>query len=623
MRLKHRLLSQHVVLLLILLLPWAGAAGKGMVQSLFQAEFVLSDSVVPPPASASWRSVMLSDHWPAQRYALGRNGWYRLVVDIPDLPDELWGIYLRRFNMNAAIFLNGQFLGDGGSFEEPLSRNWNRPLYVTAPPSLWRVGQNVIHVRLNAYAVYGYLAPVSIGPAHILDAEYAWQNLLQIEISKALFPVMVAVGLFIFGLWFRRRRDVQYLWFSLAVLTWSLFSLNMFIKEQPFSTKTWEWIAHSSVDWWVIFLGIFIYRFIKQPRPWLERGYLLFGFSACLVYAWVGLETLSSATRWFHGGSLLIGFIVLFDLLNAARRERSRLYAKLAIGLALLLLLGINDWMFQFKVIGATGDIGLHLHHYFSPFVFMFMAWHLTGRFVTALNESERLNRELEGRVMEAQCEIEQHYQTIQEMDRQKAILQERGRLSREIHDGISGNVSNAIMMTELIRRETPELNSRRFEQLCAHLDDGLGEMRNLILTMEEDLSTVSELVSHVNDKYAQVLASLDISYQADISLLSSQRKLSPKESLNLLRILQEALNNIAKHAEASEVSLQAVEQATALHFEVCDNGIGFDVSAIRQGSYGLSNMRKRSSEVGGKLVITSAQNNGTKILLVLSLSPS
>ncbi len=587
------------------------------VIKLSQAELVVS-AADHPPQTALWRPVKLPHFWTPKEYVQGRNGWYRLVVDLPEQPNTHWGIYLRRFNMNAAVFLNQQFLADGGSFDEPLSRNWNHPLYVAVPAALWKKGENIIHVRLKSDVAYGYLAPLFVGPASLLASEYERQNLLQLDISKALFPVMVAISLFIFGLWLRRRQDTQYLWFSLAVLMWSIFSLNMFIRDQPFSTKTWEWIAHSSLDWWVILFGIFVYRFINRARPKLERLYFLFGLTACLVYAVVDLEMLGSATRWLHGGSIVIGFLILAELINAARRERKPLYTKLAIGLALLLLLGINDWMFQYKVIGVTGEVSLHLHHYFSPFIFLFMAWHLTGRFVTALKEAETLNRELEARVTQAQHEIEQHFQTIQAMANQKAVLQERERLSHEIHDGVSGNVSNAIMMTELICRENPTLDSKRLQQLRNHLDDGLSEVRSLILTMEEDLSTVGELVSHVNDKYEQMLSSLDIDYRSEILPLHGLRKLTQKESLNLLRILQEALNNIIKHAQASQASLQIIEKAEGVSFTISDNGLGFDTAKKNGGHYGLANMKKRSREINACIEISSSPGQGTQIQLLL-----
>ncbi|HEB63339.1 MAG TPA: hypothetical protein ENJ07_02540, partial [Gammaproteobacteria bacterium] len=303
----HRVKRHNIALLV--LMAWSLLSHADFLQAagdiieLTKAEMIISD-VDAPPNITVWQAVTLTHRWTAKDYAQGRNGWYRLVVNLPQRPSEHWGIYLRRFNMNAALFLNGQFISDGGRFDEPLSRNWNRPLYAKVPSSLWRTGKNIIHVRLNSYAQYGYLAPLFIGPVALLDREYEWQTLAQIEVSKGLFPVTLAIGLFILGLWVRRRKDTQYFWFASAVLMWSLYSLNMVVIEQPFSTKAWEWIAHSSVDWWVIMFSIFVYRFINIKRPRLERFYLRFGVTACLVYAAVDLETLSLATRWFHGSSL-------------------------------------------------------------------------------------------------------------------------------------------------------------------------------------------------------------------------------------------------------------------------------------------------------------------------------
>ncbi len=598
------------------------AALADQVIELSRAELLISAAEYPPDETGAWRSVGLTHRWQETDYAQGNNGWYRIQLHLQVLPDDMWAIHLPRFNMNAAVFLNGRFLGASGRFKEPMSRNWNYPLYVPVPPELWQPGGNVIHVRLGVYPFEGNLAPIRVGPAVVLEKDYQRQLFFQVEISQVLLPMTVAMALFMFGLWLKRPADKQYLWFSLSVLAWSVFSLNMFIRNPPMGPKAWEWLAHASLDWWVVLFSLFCFRFIGKYFPSRDALLLGYGVLASLVYAMADLPLFPRVTQWLHGGSLVIGLYVVGCMMRFAwLRRRARMKASretmMAGGLLILLMLGIHDWVLQFKVFGAWGTAGFHLHHYFAPLIFLFIGWHLVGRFVTALNEAEMLNRELSLRITEAREEIEAHYQTIRRMERNRLLAQERERLSREIHDGISGNISNAIMLSELIARDCPRA-LLRIERLNDQLKSGLDEMRNLILTLEEEFSCVRDVAGHIVAKYEQTLAPLEIAFEASLNVSAEDGPLTQQQSLNLLRIFQEALNNIVKHAQARHVSFQLASRGEHIVFHLEDDGRGFHIADRSQG-YGLRNMRRRAKEIGAELTINSSPGQGCIIELIIA----
>src|SRR5207244_3014148 len=101
------------------------------------AESLHDNSDVPPPDAAAWIAQTFPDNWSQTRRGIGGTVWYRLDYRIDDLTPA-YAVYLPRVSMNAAVYVNGLQIGSGGSFNEPVSRNWNRPLYFLIPPGVIR-----------------------------------------------------------------------------------------------------------------------------------------------------------------------------------------------------------------------------------------------------------------------------------------------------------------------------------------------------------------------------------------------------------------------------------------------------------------------------------------------------
>ena len=89
---------------------------------------------------------------------------------------------------------------------------------------------------------------------------------------------------------------------------------------------------------------------------------------------------------------------------------------------------------------------------------------------------------------------------------------------------------------------------------------------------------------------------------------------LSPDAELSIYRLVQEALTNIGKYAQASEVWVRLRREAGALQIEITDNGKGFDTANLRVGSHGLDGMRFRIESLGGSLTVVSGVGQGTRI---------
>ncbi len=193
----------------------------------------------------------------------------------------------------------------------------------------------------------------------------------------------------------------------------------------------------------------------------------------------------------------------------------------------------------------------------------------------------------------------------------------ERQRLAEDIHDGPAQVLTNAIFQVEYLDRvlgDAPKSARTELAFLRTMLHDGLDEARAFISNLRPPAVDVG-LGQALAEQAAEFQARHSIAVQVNVNDIDS--RLDPKEKASVLRIVQEALQNVRKHAAASEVCIGFEgDQLT-----IADNGRGFDVMRLASGAsrnFGLQFMRERAELLGSQLQIESRQGEGTRILLSL-----
>ncbi len=210
---------------------------------------------------------------------------------------------------------------------------------------------------------------------------------------------------------------------------------------------------------------------------------------------------------------------------------------------------------------------------------------------------------------------------------RRLAALEERQRLARELHDsvsqvlygvGLGARTSQALLDRAAI---APELKSSLAEPLAYVLslaEAGLAEMRALIFELRPDSLEREGLVAALNRQ----AAATRVRHKLEVRTEFCREPALPSEAKEALyRIAQEALNNVAKHAQASRVQLRLRCDKGGVALEVQDNGVGFDPQREYPGHMGLHSMRERAVKLGTTLSIESAPGKGT--LIRISIQPS
>jgi PAS domain S-box-containing protein len=199
----------------------------------------------------------------------------------------------------------------------------------------------------------------------------------------------------------------------------------------------------------------------------------------------------------------------------------------------------------------------------------------------------------------------------------QSAVATERSRLARDLHDAVTQTLFSASLIAEVLPRiwdRNQQEGLKRLEELRELTRGALAEMRTLLLELRPSAlveAELAELFRHLTDAFTgRARLPIDFSIEGEMDL-------PPDVKVSLYRIAQEALNNVAKHAQASQAALHIKCLPDQIELDISDDGIGFDVSTSSPENLGLGIMVERAENIGAKLAITSEIGRGTQISVV------
>jgi signal transduction histidine kinase len=201
------------------------------------------------------------------------------------------------------------------------------------------------------------------------------------------------------------------------------------------------------------------------------------------------------------------------------------------------------------------------------------------------------------------------------------ATERERGRWARELHDESLQSLAGLRVLLSAARRSSPEESDRLLAQGIEQVDSAIAEMRRLIADLRP--TTLDELgLGPALDALGERLSvgnviDVEISVDLDFHAERTDRRLVSEIEDTVFRLVQEALNNAARHSGAKRARVEVSENEDSLRVRVSDEGSGFDPAASSDG-FGLIGMRERVTLAGGGLDLHSAPGAGTTITAVL-----
>jgi signal transduction histidine kinase len=337
----------------------------------------------------------------------------------------------------------------------------------------------------------------------------------------------------------------------------------------------------------------------------------LFALELAASHRWPGttvaLVALQSALIvYLMSGLRLDGFdffAILFAVLSM-RLMTHRSPRQAAIGMtAFVVLLGIPLLMRY----GLVEGLGFTLVYMAVNVFFGFYAL-ATLRAVEARARNRRLAQAIEEANLKLRDDTAQREQL--------AAARARNQLARELHDSVTQTVFSMTLATEsalmLLERE-PQRAAAQLDHLTRLAQNALSQMQTLISELRPEAQTSLGLIPALRRHLAERLLpeTLHVSLHVE-----GGQSLAPSEELGLFAIAREAINNIVKHARATQAVIR-LHLEHPFWMEVTDNGEGFIPDAQSgQGGMGLVGMREQASEIGWKLEVSSVPGAGTRVLV-------
>lgn len=209
----------------------------------------------------------------------------------------------------------------------------------------------------------------------------------------------------------------------------------------------------------------------------------------------------------------------------------------------------------------------------------------------------------------------EKEYQQRLAYEAKLRLLYERESISRDLHDNVGSQLSVIASNLDSISflAEKQKLTSEKVETVNEFVREAIQSLRDTIWATHQETFSLAEFRARVQQyihKYYQFETN-----QISVSFEENDRNLSSSQTLNLFRIIQEALNNATKYAQASNISINLKIIDKQIQLNIIDDGIGFNIENKRaEPHFGLLNMQKRVNEIDGELHIISKLGVGTTI---------
>ncbi|MHA4847552.1 sensor histidine kinase [Flavitalea antarctica] len=209
-----------------------------------------------------------------------------------------------------------------------------------------------------------------------------------------------------------------------------------------------------------------------------------------------------------------------------------------------------------------------------------------------------------------------------QEFEKQMAVMAaqqgERDRISADMHDELGSGVTAIRLMSEIVKSKMKTQSLPEIEKISHSANELLNKMNTIIWTMKSSNDTLESMIAYIRANATEYFDGTAIKCDVHTPSIIPDVEMSGEKRRNIFLSVKEAMTNIIKHAQATEVSISITTYNDQLVIEVADNGKGMDISNTRRFGNGLANMRRRMESINGSL--TFQQQNGTILKFELGI---
>ncbi|WP_373524400.1 ATP-binding protein [Aquiflexum sp.] len=203
------------------------------------------------------------------------------------------------------------------------------------------------------------------------------------------------------------------------------------------------------------------------------------------------------------------------------------------------------------------------------------------------------------------------------------SVTKERERIIADLHDDVGATLSSLHIYGDLAGKvwdSQPEKGKEMVEKIRDQSKELMGRMSDIVWSMKDPKNERYSLCSRIRNYANELLSSREIQFADVLASDLDEKIVQPDLRRNLLLVVKEAMNNIAKHSHASRVRLTLSEKNGHLILKINDNGKGLDIMMVQNGN-GLGNMQKRCQQMNGKFSIASQNGSGTTLTCTIPMA--
>jgi signal transduction histidine kinase len=559
-----------------------------------------------------------------------KDGTASYVLTMPALKtaSQELALYIPRLGNQVNIYLqqNGQkqSLANFGRFSDRLYDAAKSPRWISLPRAMLQTDQawELIIETSAQSGRYGGLSSVHYGEASRLrdmcERNFLWRQTTSMVIVVALG----LLGILAAGLWWKQR-EISFALFGLTALLGMVRMSDRLIEDTFIPWPWWGGLMATAYAWHLLLMIRFSLQTAGVWNAALRRGFWLW------MIATATAALLSFAMRWpwlWTATLLSLALPAVFTLIALLRRWKQAEYREaklLAICGLFLIGVGLRDFL---VVRLASGSELSFSYMPMALFAFVLtMAWIIIERYSRKVNDYLQLNATLEQRVVERDKQLKTTYEQLKSKDQEQAMLAERARIMRDIHDGVGAQLVGLVGMLRSGGRPTLELHE--------HAQAALDELRMAVDSLQPMEGSLATVLATLRYRLGPRLSASGIQIQWDVDELPKIDNLTPSAVLQVQRILLEAFTNVIRHSGASVVQVSARHLAAddqlpqRLSLCVDDDGKHLQKANMAQAELlqqsgqvgagqGLSNMQWRAQAINAQLYLENSPLGGTRVRL-------
>jgi len=531
-----------------------------------------------------------------------------------------WSVMVPRFISGIEIAVNGAVILDSRRDPTANRPDRNTPVIAPIPEALMHDGVNQLTIRLHAWGpLTGFLDQVYAGPENELRPAYDSRAILFLALPIVFSAWQAILAVLLGVMWFKRRHEPAY---GVLAVAMALGAAQAFVTsptgESIYAGLNAVLLASSPLEAACVLAFVIAFFGLKWPR----YGWLIFvpGLTVAAMGILGGPLLVRSTFLALGPQTVLLALVVVSIILgHIAVTRRDGFAALLGAAVTIVMTFVVHDLLSALDVIA---DRRIQIARLSYSVMLVAIGIGLIWRFAKALNEVDSFASRMVTLVREAEGKLRASLALEEERAQAAALAAERNRLMRDLHDGLGGQLVSIVALSEHGDWEGERIGEaargalKDLRLVIDAMDDIDGDLMLALGAWRE--RTTAQLRSHGLPLEWRVLTPQGMPVHPE---------LRPWHVIQVLRLLDEALTNAVKHAQAKRITISIetvgyAPEGQRGRITVEDDGCGFAVADKAQPSTpkvarGLNNMRRRATRCGACLEVTSGPG-GTKVRLDL-----